>query len=385
MISTPRIVIVYYCFILKTFFSLVSCLTTCTRLVILAKNFNFRAMPTKKTKYKKQAEFIRFQPESSPDSTSSHVKPNNSQRQPRVTPAKLKDDMAKEQEQLAQELTDYIAQFEHKVSLLRHKRPSDQELVILFVMNLHSRWKRLVEPEEYRFKTWKEAAAAARFHAIKLSVILGAERNDSDPMFTTAASKQLLASGYFKREHEPEEPEDDEEDEEEPVEEQPVDPKLTCTERRGPVVVPQGADKNSICYQVPKAHSGVSLAFLELEIGGRRVRALLAKKRWGASAMSVALQEDTGLALDRSQGYNIATEFGEVADGIGAVLCPIRHPAKPDLQSELLIQVVPALYAGKVDLILGADFFFYFAASFDVDKRIVRFMGADAPFVVDTL
>ncbi|KAI9493851.1 hypothetical protein BDB00DRAFT_820950 [Zychaea mexicana] len=424
-----------------------------------------------------------------------------------AVPTKLKNETAKEHHRLCQELEEYIDQFRSKAQAVPGTL-DDQELIVLFVLHLHPRWKRLIEPEEIRFKTWEEAAKAARYHAIKLSAILGAEREDNNPMFTTKEAKDILASGYFKPDQQQQPPpaviaarnknssksidgsvnysiddaakptvsndtvspsptasaqakqQDQQKKEKEnipattrsnsdstakaqadvepstskekqqvtstrttssslssastkvaagPGKEQeqqekkkdlkevsssssPPSPKsfsssspstLTHTQRRGKLKIPAGADPNSVCYKLPSAHTNVNLPFLDIPINGQRVRALLAKKRWGASAMSVALQQDMKLPLNRSEACDIGTEFGQVEDAIGSVICLVSHPANPSLEAELAVQVMPALYGGRVDLILGADFFFYFTATFSVRNSTVRYMGLDAHFVAD--
>ncbi|KAI9249782.1 hypothetical protein BDA99DRAFT_523631, partial [Phascolomyces articulosus] len=372
---------------------------------------------------------------------------------------KIKAELAQEQCRLYRELDDYINQFRQKASEKHVASLSHRELIILFVMNLHARWKRIVEPEEYRFKDWEEAAQVARYHAIKVSILLGAERCDQDPMFTSKEAKDVLASGYFKydsnnnqhslttnmvskdtveekkQEKEKKIPvvsnqqdentsiteksdttttattekqsstttassnatpttpstssnKQQEQSKKEKKKEQKKDEdendRLTHTQRRGKLIIPSGANKKSVCYKIPSAHKDVNLPFVDLIINGYRVRhCLLAKKRWGASAMSVALQEDLKLTLNRSDACDIGTEFGQVNDAIGSVNCMIQHPCNASLVSELAIQVMPALYGGKVDLILGADFFFFFGATFNLKYSMLRFMGQDAPFYPD--
>ncbi|KAG2218280.1 hypothetical protein INT45_002402 [Circinella minor] len=407
---------------------------------------------------------------------------------------KLQLDMAQEQSQLYQELMNYITRFRNKVKK-KSTLLSNQELIILFVMHLHSRWKRLVEPEEYRFKDWEEAAKVAQYHAIKYSVLLNAERRDQDPMFTSKEAKKVLSSGYFKpspsssswmdnvtqkesndskiinnkskttttteNQHNKKEipnvhngtqsivqentstvkeqqqssssssstdkkeqqssssssstdkkeqqsssssPSTDKKEQQSSSSSSSIDKKeqqqdtkkkkkqeeketsfLTHTQQRGKLIIPPGANKKSVCYKIPSAHKNVNLPFIDLSINGQRVRrCLLAKKRWGASAMSVALQEDLKLKLNRQDACDIATEFGQVSDAIGSVLCLIQHPTNASMESELTIQVMPALYGGQVDLILGADFFFFFGAFFKLKQSMIHFMGYDAPFYADT-
>ncbi|KAG1460533.1 hypothetical protein G6F46_005301 [Rhizopus delemar] len=107
-----------------------------------------------------------------------------------------------EQTKLAKQLESYIVEFETKINQLNYKL-LNRELVILFIANLHPRWKRLVEPVEHTFQQWEDAANAARYHCIKLSALLGGERVDTSPLFITQESLYILQSGYFAPETNP--------------------------------------------------------------------------------------------------------------------------------------------------------------------------------------
>ncbi|KAI8645495.1 acyl-CoA dehydrogenase/oxidase [Parasitella parasitica] len=113
------------------------------------------------------------------------LEPNNQE----WTPIQL------EQIELSKKLDNYIGGFQKKVLRLNFQ-PSNRELVILFIMNLHPRWRRMVEPVELSCSTWVEAAAFARLHCARVSAILGCESR-SDAIFKTSDSKALRDSGYF--------------------------------------------------------------------------------------------------------------------------------------------------------------------------------------------
>ncbi|KAI8967899.1 hypothetical protein BDF20DRAFT_897710 [Mycotypha africana] len=106
-----------------------------------------------------------------------------------------------EQMKLSKQLDNYIESFKVKLAQLNFS-PTNRELVILFIMNLHPRWRRLVEPLEVWCNEWLEAAAFARLHCERVSAILGCESIDStmannSDLFSSPESKALRDSHYF--------------------------------------------------------------------------------------------------------------------------------------------------------------------------------------------
>lgn len=530
-----------------------------------------------------------------------------------------------EQVELTKQLEGYIKEFEKKLNSLSFK-PTEKEVVILFVMHLHPRFKRLVEPMEPSLKNWIEAADSARNHCTRISVILGCDRLDNDPMFRSAETKALLCSGYFVSSDSPSKSmypgaesinhllnpkdipnaptsgEDSSTTEEAiyvdtivatkvievdkkeitvsakeeiktkevvmatsesskeaapikdklstkekmpakettpakekmpvkettpakekipvkettqtkekmsvkeaspvkesvapPVKEDPTKEALSIKEsvpvtkesasttkdsvptedpvpvpttkealssskeapttkemsilpdegkpltkvntektdtteekkdkgkgvKEEPVNIPspitksavqariQQAVKNkkekekkaippwitavksngslnsskSICYRVPEEHAGVNLTFLELEVNGKKVKGLLAKLRWGSSAMSSDCVKRLGLDMMETDNFCISTDFGN-EDTIGILKLPIVHPADPHIKSEMEIQVLPMIYGGKIDLVLGADFFYFFNPTLNIKSRAIRFLDKETPYIVSKI
>ncbi|KAI7889527.1 uncharacterized protein EV154DRAFT_514516 [Mucor mucedo] len=160
-------------------------------------------------------------------------------------------------------------------------------------------------------------------------------------------------------------------------------------EREKKLALPKGATSNSstnksICYSVPDEHAAVNLAFLELEVNGKKVKGLLAKLRWGASAMSIPCAKNLGLTINESSSFCIQTDFG-IEDTIGYLKMPIIHPADPDIKAELNVHILPMIYGGKVDLVLGADFFYIFKPTLNIKSRAIRFLEKETPYIVSKI
>lgn len=399
-----------------------------------------------------------------------------------------------EQTKLAKQLESYIVEFETKMNQLNYKL-LNRELVILFIANLHPRWKRLVEPVEHTFQQWEDAANAARYHCIKLSALLGGERVDTSPLFITQESLYILQSGYFapetnpdverysressiqhllsptfttahmakntapvslspsaatvnveKKEKTKDKPHEKEKrkekgyekakEKENVVEKEKTEKKVETKEekesekvekdvkketqkakkRKAPTEMNQDEkqkqetkivlkqqnnsfskvqnnnNKNNgiviaesdIYYTVPECYKNVNLMFLSLDVNGRDVKGLLSKLSWENSAISVDCIERLGLPLITSNSYRINTELGFVSS-LGFVNLPILHPADPNIKSELMAQVLPKIYNGKVELILGSDFFFKFKPILNIKQRAIRFLDKEVPYFVHKL
>ncbi|KAG2212607.1 hypothetical protein INT47_000583 [Mucor saturninus] len=160
-------------------------------------------------------------------------------------------------------------------------------------------------------------------------------------------------------------------------------------EREKKLALPKGAASNSstnksICYSVPDEHAAVNLAFLELEVNGKKVKGLLAKLRWGASAMSIPCAKNLGLTINESSSFCIQTDFG-IEDTIGYLKMPIIHPADPNIKAELNVHILPMIYGGKVDLVLGADFFYIFKPTLNIKSRAIRFLEKETPYIVSKI
>ncbi|KAG1051809.1 hypothetical protein G6F43_006011 [Rhizopus delemar] len=390
-----------------------------------------------------------------------------------------------EQTKLAKQLESYIVEFETKINQLNYKL-LNRELVILFIANLHPRWKRLVEPVEHTFQQWEDAANAARYHCIKLSALLGGERVDTSPLFITQESLYILQSGYFAPETNPDveryfressiqhllsptfttahmakntatvnvekkektkdkshekekrkekgyekakenenviekektekKVETKEEKESEKVEKDVEKETQKAKKRKAPTEMNQDEkqkqetknvlkqqnnsfskvqnnnNKNNgiviaesdIYYTIPECYKNVNLMFLSLDVNGRDVKGLLSKLSWENSAISVDCIERLGLPLITSDSYRINTELGFVSS-LGFVNLPILHPADPNIKSELMAQVLPKIYNGKVELILGSDFFFKFKPILNIKQRAIRFLDKEVPYFVHKL
>jgi hypothetical protein len=492
---------------------------------------------------------------SPPPKTSSSTTTQQSPPQKEYTPMQL------EQAELAKQLDIYISEFQQK-QLALNFQPSDRELVVLFIMHLHPRFRRFVEPAELSCTSWIEAAAFARYHCTRISAILGCERHDSDPMFTSPEARALIDSGYFVSSNSPsasmysgatkaiqhllkneenklavaagestassnsssnvgnktaagtaaaaetstsssssssgaaavvisnEENTQKEEEEtlissrsssnkekekeivmagpsqnswlstldnnaekfkeilpELKVKEQAEKETATAVKSSSPksltadtstaaatatntVAKPNSisstatassamtksevqarinqavkakkekekeqkekflyqvksnpSNPDSICYRVPKEHGGINLTFLELTVNGKQVKGLLAKLRWGSSAMSFECVKRLGLTMKETDNFCIHTDFG-YEDTIGILKLPIVHPADPTIKSEMEIQVLPLIYGGKVDLVLGADFFYFFQPTLNIKTRAIRFLDRETPYIVSKI
>jgi hypothetical protein len=417
--------------------------------------------------------------------------------------------LQQEQIDLAKKLDSYISEFQKKLLRLNFT-PSPRELVILFIMNLHPRWRRLVEPVELSCSSWVEAAAFARLHCARVSAILGCEQNDADTIFKSPETRALRDSGYFAPESSPIAQQQQEQRKNTNVsdimssqeqhlvekiisyrEKSPPKPTTTTsalpepssevsssfstppqTATKQPSVDPvetkessanvtakiepetkkvevketknvkepstaepvtiasnstsssassppitkakvqQAANKtkkgkeksvtmlqyerpftatvdhedpnshsHSICNRVPPEYAEVNLAFLELTINEKKVKGLLAKQSWGSSAMSLGCVNRLGLSMRKSDNFGINTNFG-YADSIGFLTLPIVHPADPNTKSEMEIQVLPQIYGGKIDLVLGADFFHYHNPTLNIRTRAIRFLEKETPYIV---
>lgn len=141
----------------------------------------------------------------------------------------------------------------------------------------------------------------------------------------------------------------------------------------------------TLLTNVPKQHLGVNLTFLELSVNGKKVKGLLAKLSWGSSAISIDCANRLGLNMKPSDHLCINTDFGYV-DSVGILTLPIHHPADPiKTKSEMDIQVLPMIYGGKVDLVLGADFFCFYNPTFNIRIRAIRFLEKETPYIVEKL
>lgn len=453
-----------------------------------------------------------------------------------------------EQIELAKQLDLYIGNFQRKLLLLNFK-PTERELIILFIMSLHPRWRRFIEPVELSFTTWLDAAKYARRHCRRVSAMLGCETDEQEAFFKTTESKALRDSGYFSPNFSLSEnssiqkllipaqqqkeidqilqrvpipslnsavssakstpevskqntakvipetskqattPEASKSSKAAPEASKPVKatpetskPAKTSTESPKPtpetskptkstpektaeqsnsqqdkaqeyldkvlenafrnelrneivskyteeidlitkqIVKPgnemvtsaNGKDKevlvpitradnsvhvaripvmreedvidgtNKILDTIPDEHKGVNLTFLELTVNGKKVRALLAKLRWGSSAISKECADRLGLPVRMSDDFCINTDFGYV-DADGDMDLPIVHPADPKLKKMLRVCILPKIYGGKVDLVLGADFFFFFQPTLNIKQRTISFLGKETPYLVNQL
>ncbi|CAO3611492.1 unnamed protein product [Mucor fragilis] len=141
----------------------------------------------------------------------------------------------------------------------------------------------------------------------------------------------------------------------------------------------------TVLTNIPKQHLGVNLTFLELPVNGKKVKGLLAKLSWGSSAISVECAQRLGLKMKPSDHLCINTDFGYV-DSVGILTLPIHHPADlTKTKSEMDIQVLPMIYGGKVDLVLGADFFCFYNPTLNIRTRAICFMEKETPYIVEKL
>ncbi|KAL9554866.1 hypothetical protein MBANPS3_002609 [Mucor bainieri] len=137
--------------------------------------------------------------------------------------------------------------------------------------------------------------------------------------------------------------------------------------------------------QMGTQHLGVNLTFLELPVNGKKVKGLLAKLSWGSSAISVDCAQRLGLKVKPSDHLCINSDFGYL-DSVGILTLPIHHPADPTkTKSEMDIQVLPMIYGGKVDLVLGADFFCFFNPTLNIRTRAICFLEKETPYLVEKL
>ncbi|KAK4509835.1 Transcription factor spt20 [Mucor velutinosus] len=141
----------------------------------------------------------------------------------------------------------------------------------------------------------------------------------------------------------------------------------------------------TVLTNIPKQHLGINLTFLELPVNGKKVKGLLAKLSWGSSAISVDCAQRLGLKMKPSDHLCINTDFGYV-DSVGILTLPIHHPADPTgTKSEMNIQVLPMIYGGKVDLVLGADFFCFYNPTLNIRTRAICFLEKETPYIVEKL
>ncbi|KAG1090970.1 hypothetical protein G6F42_019554 [Rhizopus arrhizus] len=141
----------------------------------------------------------------------------------------------------------------------------------------------------------------------------------------------------------------------------------------------------TLLTNIPKQHLDVNLTFLELPVNGKKVKGLLAKLSWGSSAISIDCAQRLGLKMKPSDHLCINTDFGYV-DSVGILTLPIHHPADPTrAKSEMDIQVLPMIYGGKVDLVLGADFFCFFNPTLNIRTRAICFLEKETPYIVEKL
>lgn len=283
------------------------------------------------------------------------------------TPAQL------EQIELADKLHEYINSFQKKLLGLNFT-PSDRELVILFIMYLHPRWRRFVEPMELSCSTWIEAAAYAKLHCGRVSAMLGCEKIGSDCIFNTPESRALRDSNYFA-------PEQDIKEKETPA---GFSKKPAKTEFRDPLV--DAYASTAIINAIPKAHKGINLTFLNLPVNGKTVKALIAKSSWQRSAISIDCAERLGLEMDDRTDLIAETDFG-CAYTLGEALLTFHHPADPEnLMGNIQLLVLPKIYGGSVELVLGADFFFlHQPVVLNIKKRAIYFLGKETPYIVEQL
>ncbi|ORX58969.1 hypothetical protein DM01DRAFT_1333567 [Hesseltinella vesiculosa] len=101
-----------------------------------------------------------------------------------------------EQTILAKELEDYIQHFQELTQFGKYEL-KEREKIVLFVMNLHPRWKRLVEHYEPLATCVNDIIFMVRYHSAKYSVLLGAPAHYDMPIFDSSSAKQALASGDF--------------------------------------------------------------------------------------------------------------------------------------------------------------------------------------------
>ncbi|CEP18909.1 hypothetical protein [Parasitella parasitica] len=141
----------------------------------------------------------------------------------------------------------------------------------------------------------------------------------------------------------------------------------------------------TLITNVPERHLGINLTFLELPINGKKVKGLLAKMSWGSSAISIDCATRLGLKIKPGDYLCINTDFGYV-DSVGILTLPIHHPADPNkTKCEMDIQVLPMIYGGKVDLVLGADFFCFYNPILNIKTRAIRFLEKETPYIVEKL
>jgi hypothetical protein len=412
-------------------------------------------------------------------------------------------------------------------------------------MNLHPRWKRLVEPLELTFQSWKEAAHLARHHCAKASAMLGAKRQDSLDILRSPESMALLSAGYFVPESHPfvqrypgaeavrhliqgyndndssvsapssttlstpssptcststpsplpppcnennnsnsnnDNDNDSSQQQQQQQQQQhppspspsinasqvkpepsiattvtmetntpnatitkaksPVQPSPTLPPQKEPIaVVDENAatdnntnetatdktleklsaeksnddkplekptntplekkptkaspkapnaktiktsstgkskpNKNSICYRIPKEHTGVNLGFLDVQVNDKSVKALLSKIHWYVSAISLECAKRLDLEMTKKK-ESIKTTVFSLEEPIGIVQLPINNHHIP-------LYVLPMIYNGKVDLVLGSDFFNLFSSTLNIKARAIHFMDKETPYSVSHL
>ncbi|KAI8385016.1 uncharacterized protein BYT42DRAFT_564428 [Radiomyces spectabilis] len=394
---------------------------------------------------------------------------------------KLSKDLTEEQDRLEEELQEYIMEFTAKEKAMKHKL-HNLELMMLFVMNLHPRWKRLIEPIDYQLKTWEEAAAIAQWHAVKYSSLLGVK---DSLFFQSKKAKHALQTGYFVPQSHPSKKEgaatsttaastaststappsrqrNHKADQQPTVDKsqtlnnppkttqadkskhsaaasstipppvskpaRAVSPSVSLSsessskskntantrlsnanaktqsvnkitekplEKPGVIKIPffsnvtrvVSSDVNSsdLCRNIPKEHQNASLPCLELDFKGKKMLALVSEA-WGYSAISSALVTRLDVPVDSSQDFVIATDFGYVTDTYGQVELDWVSPASSKhVIPKLRLQALPSIYGGKIEMVLGADFFVLCQASVDMREKVVRFKNAKAPLIMKKL
>ncbi|ORX58975.1 hypothetical protein DM01DRAFT_1333572 [Hesseltinella vesiculosa] len=403
---------------------------------------------------------------------------------PDSMPDSLDLQLLREQAKLAKDLENYIQHFLQLAWFGKYEL-NEREKIILFVMNLHPRWKHLVEPYEPMATCLNDIIYMTRYHSAKYSALLGAPVHYDMAIFESASAKQALASGDFEfprhnhslknhplnltpikvvrtggqainadKTHPIAPTTTSPTPEKAPAQpdigrapEVPAATTVAATEdalstsvstatmtktapaaddKIAPKQVPQTnttttkaaaknkkkkkaseffsddqlqfyeeeqvriierctRQKDTVCSLVPAAHQNVNLAFLEVNILGIKVKALLAKQRWPVTVISlplVLLAGYSGLDIEYELRQDIHTEFGIVKESLGGVVLPIC-PADEAAQNSvclLPVQVLPSIYGSRAAMILGADFFTATNAKFYLSRLAIEFNGHEAKF-----
>lgn len=407
-----------------------------------------------------------------------------------------------EQIDLANKLNEYINSFQKKLIGLSFT-PSDRELVILFIMYLHPRWRRFVEPMELSCSTWIEAAAYAKLHCGRISAMLGCEKIGSSCIFNTPESRALRDSGYFAPETpltddlsssnqsestpdkadklvnniniNPDDLEDSKSDSaasmsaisststttnvkqhsndlengqkedlkvekpdsmiEESIVNESIEDKHNhkledtnsieerqnggeeCGElENGQIngyleqqsdiskeIKPHQTVKNKKTYKantvyakqhidatnlivnlIPSDYDNIHFMFIEIPIKEMEVKTILAKFSFESSVISIDCVRRLGLEWNEN-GSKIKTNLGSV-EALGDLALPFAHPENPEkMELEVKAFVLPKIFGGIADLVLGADFFFKYQPVLNVKTRTIHFFGKEAPYTVKRL